>query len=518
LHAVNKKKPQFFEVGTERVRLKENDGKVWHEPFDVDGIWAELGTHIRWVKGEEERVVKPDADVAKMIANRANLWFPRLDGFVNSPFFAADGELISTPGYHPASKTYYSPPTDFELPEIPEEPTKKDVKDAVDMIMDNVFIDFPWSDGDDGFGYGSRAHAFALTLQPFMRPMINGPTPIYATQKPAAGSGGSLLISTVTHIFMGGTGVATQTEKGSEEETRKAITSALMTGAAAIFWDNLNNHFHGAAFANLATCDAWTDRLLGTNKTVSVPARAAVIVAGNNIASSTEIARRMLPIMLDAKRDPTARTGFKHDLKEWVPEHRAELVAACLTIIRNWVNLGKPLWGGKPLPSFESYSKVMGGVLEAAGVKGFMSNLHIAKKVAQSETAPWAAFVGAWFSAYGSTPRKIGNPFDAGNGGVWDGDKSLVHLIEEKGIGITIKGEPGIAQAVSLGKQMEHRRGSVYNVDGRELRLCCSERKVDDSWLWSVEEVVIDPWELAAEGIFADAPEDGWDPRDELAA
>ena len=99
---------------------------------------------------------------------------------------------------------------------------------------------------------------------------------------------------------------------------------------------------------------------------------------GNNPTLSSEIARRTVRIRLDAKRDrPWLRDRFRHpDLRQWVSAHRHELVAAALTLVRTWIATDKPdPTGSSALGMFESWSRVTGGILQVAGVPGFLSNL-----------------------------------------------------------------------------------------------------------------------------------------------
>ncbi|WP_457797230.1 hypothetical protein [Methylocystis sp. S23] len=87
------------------------------------------------------------------------------------------------------------------------------------------------------------------------------------------------------------------------------------------------------------------------------------------------------------------------------------MVAACLTLIRHWINEGCPEWRGKPLPSFEEWSRVMGGLLQTIGVDGFLQNLDMTADASSSDEGDWPDFIGGWFDTFGSKPRLSGNPF-----------------------------------------------------------------------------------------------------------
>lgn len=520
LSALNKVSPKYFEMGgVKKVRLSEPDeeGRILSEVFDAKSMVSELNVHVRWVKprGDADSiVVSADPHVAEQILNQSDLHFPRLEAVAHSPFFTREGELVSVPGYHAGSRTYYSPPSGFVLPDIPERPTLADVKAARALIEDNLLVDFPFSDGGEegDTGKSSKAHAIALLLEPLMRPMIPDLTPAYFVNKPMAGTGASLLIQSVARVATGSE-VGAQTETKNDEEQRKSITAFLLSGAPVFFLDNINAHLHGSAYANLLTCGVWEDRKLGVSNKVRLPVRCSFVFAGNNVNMSKEIARRCLPIMLDAQRDPTERSLFKHNLKQWVPANRAALVAACLTLIKYWIVEGQPKWSGKPLASFEAYCQTMGGLLEAIGVEGFCGNLALTASASSSEDEAYAELFSMWLDEFGEEPRQIGNPF-VGNGGQergdFDGENSILHLIEANGFAIPI-GEGDARQKVQkLGMLLHHRNGRVFTYEGRSMRLIGGGRRGKNKQLWAVELVRLNPFTQAAEEMALQYPADDW--------
>jgi putative DNA primase/helicase len=69
---------------------------------------------------------------------------------------------------------------------------------------------------------------------------------------------------------------------------------------------------------------------------------------------------------------PHLRTGFRQPkLREWVGSHRACLVWSALSLVRAWIAAGRPK-GKKGFGMYESYSEVIGGILEVANVPGFL--------------------------------------------------------------------------------------------------------------------------------------------------
>ena len=103
---------------------------------------------------------------------------------------------------------------------------------------------------------------------------------------------------------------------------------------------------------------------------------------------------------------PWLRNGFRiPNLRGYVSQHRPQIVHAILTIIQAWVAEGQPKHGNL-LGSFESWSGVIGGILDVAQVPGFLGNLGAMYEEADAEGQMWREFVEAWWEAFGETPKK----------------------------------------------------------------------------------------------------------------
>jgi hypothetical protein len=100
------------------------------------------------------------------------------------------------------------------------------------------------------------------------------------------------------------------------------------------------------------------------------------------------------------------RSGFRHpDLRSWIRTKRSELVRALLVLVQNWIAEGRPP-GRKTLGSFEGWSSVIGGVLDAAGIPGFLDNLDELYEGADVEGRMWNEFVEAWWADFKNQPKR----------------------------------------------------------------------------------------------------------------
>jgi hypothetical protein len=152
--------------------------------------------------------------------------------------------------------------------------------------------------------------------------------------------------------------------------------------------------------------------MLGRSRVVAVPNAALWLATGNNVELSDELGRRVAPIRLDARTDrPEERTGFKHPLPAYAREHRTDFVGACLSLVRAWLDAGRP-FGEATLGRFESWAGILGGILKAADLDGFLGNRAVTAERADTESAEWVALCAAWWTRWGDHPVTAGKLLD----------------------------------------------------------------------------------------------------------
>jgi len=400
--------PALFRYASGMARMEMEEGRAVMRPLTEHRLRHELGRDANWYKETKTGAVPADVPlrvVEDMLAH-PNPPLPILERIVHAPFFALDGRLIIAPGYDKGSRTLLLLDNGLNIPLVPDAPTAKDVQRARDLILDNLLGDFPFVDQAD------RANAIAAMLLSPARLMITGPTPIHLFEAASAGSGKGLCVDVVTRPFVGAH-VGVISGASQDDEWRKRITAKLREGAAVILADNITTTIDSGALASAVTADVWTDRLLGTNETMSVPVRCHWLMTANNPTMTTEIARRTIRIRIDPKQDrPWQRTGFRHEnLIAWTEEHRADLVHAALVLIQAWIAAGKPK-GTVTLGSFERWATVMGGILDNAGITAFLDNLNEFYEAADTEGAVWRQFVAVWWAQHRDAEVGVKGLFD----------------------------------------------------------------------------------------------------------
>jgi putative DNA primase/helicase len=392
--------PVLFRRGSVLIRVRQNDTSGPALEALSDAALRGLLTRVAdWAKITRTglEAVSPPLDVVQDVLSLGE-WprIPRLEAVVETPIFASDGTLVTSPGYHPAARLWFHRARGFVIPEIVSQPTRAQIEEARELLLTELLGEFPLQDD------ASLAHILAATLLPFVREMIPGPTPLHLIDAPSPGTGKGLLADVMT-VPATGRSATIMAEGQDDEEWRKRITAVLMGGPTFVVVDNLRRQLDSAALSAALTGTTWTDRILGHTTMATVPVRAVWMATGNNITLSNEMARRSVWIRMDAKVDrPWTRSGFRHPkLKQWAAENRGRLVHACLTLIQAWIAAERPQGGGV-LGSFEAWAETMGGILKVAGVPGFLGNIDQLYEQADDEVRTWREFVVAWYEHFKS--------------------------------------------------------------------------------------------------------------------
>lgn len=401
LVAVNAADPVLFRQGGVLVRINRADhGAPKLQPVSQDLMRHILARRLTWFKqtGKGEVVgVFPPLEVVRDLLALPSAEFPVVERIVSVPVFSAHGTIQTTPGYNTATRTIFLPTdhTRLVLP-VATNPDKDEIAAAVDLFNELVH-DFP-------FVGSGKTHALAALLTPFARNLIHGPTPLHLIEKPSAGTGATLLAQVICDISVGHP-VAAMTEARNEDEFGRKIHSKLCDGPAVILLDNLRNHLNSGALAAALTADVFEDRVVQSSQIAAAPVRCLWLATANNPSLSKEMVRRTVPIRMDAKMtDPHLRTGFRHpNLRDWVAAEHSTLVWALLTMIQAWIAAGRPK-GTRTLGMYESYSEVIGGILQVAGVAGFLETAGELSELEDEGDEELRPLIPLWWSRFKSQP------------------------------------------------------------------------------------------------------------------
>lgn len=399
--------PTLFTRGGLLTRLGRG-GDAALDLLDADGLLAELAEAADWRKWTDAKLrdAEPSSNIVRAIRGRRALPFPPIEGVARAPFFSADGELILHAGYDPQTQTYLAldPKLAGQLAELdfPDHPTDTEVADACALVLE-PFAQFPFADS------ASLANTIGLMLLPFVRKAINGLVPLHGATAPpeAAGTGKSILVQTACVPGVGE--VDSTPEIGDANELRKKLLPVIINDLPVFMFDNLTEELSGGVLASILTTRNLAERILGHSKLFRGQVHTAFVFTANGARVSTEIRRRTSWVRLDARMaEPWKRTGFKRELPAWAFEHRAELIRACVILVQHWIDVGRPA-GTATLGGFEPWSRVIGGILQCAGIEGFLTNLDDARAYdADVGAAHWHNFIQAWHTDHRENPVVAG--------------------------------------------------------------------------------------------------------------
>lgn len=389
------KPPKYFRRGSMLVKVAAEDGGVSLKELTPERMRCELDLVGDWRKMGADH--KPPKDVVANVLVWPDRPLPALNSIVEVPIFGPNGMLQTEPGYHPDGKVYYHPPRHLKCLPVPQKPTPDQVAKAVKLIREMIH-DFPFE------GDADRCHAIAFFLLPFCREMIDGPTPLHLFEASKARSGKGLLIESLLYPSMAEEVFELGESGKNQDEWEKKLTTALTSGKSAVNFDNINNKLDSGHVARALTQSKWDGRMLGRNVSANVPIRNVWVGSGNNVTMSEEIAGRTIRArIVPAVENPELRTGWLHpNLKEWVIAQRENLIHAAHIIIQNWIANGRPKFETRTLGRFERWAETIGGILELAGVTGFLANYEVASEDMNVEKAVWRVFCERWYIERGS--------------------------------------------------------------------------------------------------------------------
>jgi len=322
------------------------------QELSLPAIVDQLTRLVRWLRFDKKSDDYVDVDcperVAATLSSRAgSLRIPTLVGLVDTPTLTSDGEPLANPGYDQPSGLYLA----FDaacFPPIPLQPSRDEALEALAVLLD-VLRDFPFVTEAD------RSVAVAAILTALIRPSLRT-APLFAFLASLMGSGKSLLADIVS-LIASGRHASVMSQGADENEDKKRMLPILAEGDGVAVIDNIERPFGSAALCSILTQTTWRDRVLGKSQTLAVPTTNTTWLAtGNNIVFVGDITTRVVICELDPKCEHPEQRKFDRNLHRFVPENRAKLVVAGLTVLRAYHVAGRPDQGLPVFGRFEEWS------------------------------------------------------------------------------------------------------------------------------------------------------------------
>jgi hypothetical protein len=371
----------LFERGVPvRLAFDQIQSRIFAQVMTADGLVLEAHRACRpyVLKMTTGSLSEVDARLPRPFALMYLDWrgewrLPPLNGFASAPLLTEDGTINSTEGYDTASGMWCE-----NVPNVVA--TREDATAALRLIRE-TFKTFCFADADtltDGAGVevvdmtkapGRDESSFLVALLTAVcRPSLDLAPGVLLRAPSMSGAGaGKGLLARCMCITAFGREPHAVTAGATAEELEKRIAAELIEGSPALFLDNLNNiALKSNLLASAITERPARVRVLGKSQMVPLNASTFVVLTGNGLSVSEDLARRFVTVELDPlTEDPEARP-FTSDIHAEVTKRMTELLAGLLTIWR-WGMIASDIKPGRALGSFGRWCRWVRDPLLALG-------------------------------------------------------------------------------------------------------------------------------------------------------
>jgi hypothetical protein len=264
-------------------------------------------------------------------------------------------------------------------------------------------------------------------------------------------------------------------DPGYEEERGKVINARMISSDPVIILDNLKNgdQLDSPILSGVVTSYYLSIRPMGTTYERRITNDRLWIITGNNIAVGADNRTRTVLVELDPHTpNPEKRTGFAvDDLDGWLAVHSDLLIAAVLTILREWFAAGAPKIP-TPMRNFGPWASAMAGILDWLGIPGFLTNEADVEDV-DTEYQDWSTVFAALESVRGGAPGTV-KEVVASLGAVSQEDEGPLNLLYSL---------VGKSSNAAVGKAFRVHKGRYYG--GRRIVEAGKDRT--GTLMWKVE-------------------------------
>lgn len=230
------------------------------------------------------------------------------------------------------------------------EPTRQHAEACLDYL--NALIDeFEFETDAD------RSAALCAMFTAVTRPSL-ALAPAFNITATTSGSGKSYLAEVIS-LFAGPEDPNRVSYPSSAEEAAKLIVTLLIEKPPVALFDDMQANWKPFGPINrMLTSETTTERLLGTNRSATVPTKALFLGTGNNIEPERDLRRRVVSIRLAPKNETPSLRSFRHDPIATMRQHRARAVSRVLSIINAHQAAGEPEQQAPAIGTYGEWSRL----------------------------------------------------------------------------------------------------------------------------------------------------------------
>ena len=395
-------RPGFFASNDSLVKLRHQleTGAVVIEPATEHLLARELTAAADWERydGRAKTYVRCDAPVRvtqQLVKGYQPKILPVLKGISYQPYFAPNDKLVMTAGYNLATGIYGQfDPSAFDNPA----PTFAAAETAMEQLK-ALLHEFEFNADHD------RSAVLSAILTATVRPVLPL-APAFNVTASTPGTGKSYLIDVIRRFVGPGLTVSMSYPLTADEAT-KAIPAALVQKPSVLLFDDMQTDWlpHGV-INKMITAEALSERVLGSNRMMTVSTNTLVLGTGNNVAPVRDMGRRVVTIRLTCKAANPAMRAFKGNPVGAMIKMREHFVSCALTIVRSYLAAGAPVVAAPNIVTFGAWSHLCRQPLLWLGQPDPAQSLFEQLQSDPDDRA-LAEFLSAWVEHWGTKPIAV---------------------------------------------------------------------------------------------------------------
>lgn len=308
----------FDRDGPAIIAMKDGEPPRVHR-LDVHGVTMKTHKHCRPIRMKHDKdgnsvrvnVTLPERVALLYLSMRGEYGVPPLDGITTAPILAADGSILDQSGYDAERRLWCCRVPRLDVPDQPD----REAAIAALATIRHRFRTFPFSDSprvQDGpisvvdiqqaAGIDESAFLCGLMTAVTRASLFNAPG-ILMTGPSISGAGtGKGLIARAIALIAFGVMPRAFTCGPDRQELDKRLAAELVEAAPMLFLDNVN----GTALRSDTLASVMTERparvrILGQTRMVELNSAAFIVITGNGLSVSEDLARRFLLCLLTRK-------------------------------------------------------------------------------------------------------------------------------------------------------------------------------------------------------------------------
>lgn len=342
-----------YQSNKELVRVAKGEKYIVTEPWLRNKLDACINFKKEKMmkKGPECFDQDCPGELAKRIIAGVGEWsLHELDKIIDLPVMRKDGSIVAEPGYDPDTNLILLNGEYRHIVEkIPENPTKENVKEALERIW-RPFQYFPFKSPVDRGVFLSTI----LTV-PVRTSLMKAPGCLF--RAPVYGTGKTKMAESIAEMTNKAYTMMSWPDK--QDDQRKSLTAEMRRSPEMIIFDNLIGTWSSPDLAKIFTTGLHSDRVMGKSEMIDFKSSCMILGTGNNVTVGGDLARRILICELDPQEERPDKRKFPFDPVVEARRNVDQIRVDVLTVLRGYIHAGRPQITSETFGSFEDWDGII---------------------------------------------------------------------------------------------------------------------------------------------------------------